>query len=195
MKKSLSVIFLFFLMLMAWFNVGTKANSETYLRNYKTIKLAKGSFLKAISLHDISSATTKVTDIHYFLNPADVFIGESNVIPQNSVFLGEVDEIIEAVEGINASMKIKIYKVITPDKDEYTLDANIIRNGSIRIGGDLTDVAYYAKMPHYAGTWENGVLQYVPTSIREMGRPAFIRAGDEVTIIINSDQSLYKPLQ
>lgn len=195
MKKHLFAIIVFISLFLIGFGIISKSNAETYMRNYKTIKLAKGSFLKAISLHDISSATTKVSDIHYFLNPADVFIGESNVIPQNSVFLGEVEEIVEAVEGINASMIIKIYKVITPDKDEYTLDANLIRNGSIRIGGDLTEVAYYTKMPHYAGTWKYGALQYVPTTIREMGRPAFIRAGDEVTIIINSDQSLYKPVQ
>ena len=47
---------------------------------------------------------------------------------------------------------------------------------------------------HYPGVWKRGALQYVPTSIREMGHPTVIRAGDEVTFIINNDLSLYKPL-
>ncbi len=195
MRKILLYTVLLFIFFTLSLSLSNRANSETSLRNYKPIRLAKGSFLKAISQHDISTATAKVGDIEYFLNPADVFVGESIVIPQHSLYLGEVEEIIEAVEGINASMKIKIYKVITPDRTEYSLDANLVRNGSTRIGGDLTQVAYYTRIPHYSGNWKHGVLQYVPTSIHEMGRPTFIRAGDEVTIIINTDQSLYKPIE
>ena len=82
--------------------------AETNLRNYKSINIAKGSFLKAISQRTISTSTVKVGDIEYFINPADVFIGTSNVIPKNSVYLGEVQEVLEAVEGVNAAMKIKI---------------------------------------------------------------------------------------
>ncbi len=181
----LSLIFLFSM---------TTVIAETALRNYKPISIAKGSFLKAISQRDISTSTVKVGDVQYFINPADVFIGESNVIPKNSVYLGEVQEVLEAVEGINAAMKIKIYKVITPDRNEFLLDANVYWKGSTTIGGDLASVAYYTKMPHYPGDWKRGALQLVPTTIRQMGQPTVIRAGDEVTFIINSDLSLYKPV-
>lgn len=172
-----------------------KTFADTNLRNYKPINLAKGSFLKAISQRNISTATAKAGDIEYFINPADVFVGESNVIPKNSLYLGEIQEVVEAVEGINAAMKIKIYKVITPDRREFVLDANVFQKGSTNIGGDLAQVAYYTKMPHYPGDWKRGALQLVPTSIREMGRPTVIRAGDEVTFIINNDLSLYKPIK
>lgn len=171
-----------------------KAESDTNLRNYKPINIAKGSFLKAINQRDISTSTVKAGDVQYFINPADVYIGTSNVIPKNSVYLGEVEEVLEAVEGINAAMKIKIYKVITPSRDEYALDAYVYWNGSTTIGGDLAPVAYYTKMPHYPGDWKKGALQLVPTSIREKGKPTVLKAGDEITFIINSDLSLYKPL-
>lgn len=168
-----------------------KAQADTTLRNYRPVKLAKGSFLKAINQRDISTSTVKVGDVVYFINPADVFVGTSNIIPKNSVYLGEVQEVREAVEGINAAMVIKIYKVIKPDKKEYLVDANIYRNGSSTIGGDLAAVAYYTRMPHYPGTWKHGALQYVPTMIREMGKPTVIRAGEEVTFIINDDLALF----
>lgn len=171
-----------------------KAESDTNLRNYKPINIAKGSFLKAINQRDISTSTVKAGDVQYFINPADVYIGTSNVIPKNSVYLGEVEEVLEAVEGINAAMKIKIYKVITPSRDEYALDAYVYWKGSTTIGGDLAPVAYYTKMPHYPGDWKKGALQLVPTSIREKGKPTVLRAGDEITFIINNDLSLYKPL-
>lgn len=171
-----------------------KAYSDSSLRNYKPIQIAKGSFLKAISQRDISTSTVKVGDIEYFINPENIYIGTSNVIPKNSVYLGEVQEVREAVEGVNAAMIIKIYKVITPDKNEFALDANVYWKGSTTIGGDLSEVAYYDKMPHYPGDWRKGALQLVPTTIRQMGHPTTIRAGEEVTFIINNDLSLYKPL-
>ncbi len=175
--------------------IAPSAISDTRLRNYKPINIAKGSFLKAINLRDISTSTVKVGDIQYFINPADIFIGTSNVIPKDSVYLGRVEEVLEAVEGINASMKIKVYKVITPSKNEYMLDANVYWNGSTTIGGDLAPVAYYKKMPHYPGDWKKGALQLVPTTIRQQGKPTVLRAGEEITFIINSDMSLYKPVK
>ncbi len=168
--------------------------ADANLRNYKPISIAKGSFLKAISQRTISTSTVKVGDIEYFINPEDVFIGTSVVIPKNSVYLGEVQEVLEAVEGVNAAMKIKIYKVITPAKDEFALDAYVYWKGTTTVGGDLSEVAYYTRMPHYPGDWKKGALQFVPTSIRQMGHPTVIRAGDEVTFIINTDLSLYKPV-
>ncbi len=191
MKRFFPYIFLIFLYVF-FFN--SAASADNNLRNYKSISIAKGSFLKAICQRTISTSTVKVGDIEYFINPEDVFVGTSNIIPKNSVYLGEVQEVLEAVEGINAAMKIKIYKVITPDRREYALDANVYWKGSTTIGGDLSEVAYYTRMPHYPGTWKRGALQFVPTSIRQMGHPTVIRAGDEVTFIINSDLILYKPV-
>lgn len=188
--------FTFFLVLM-FSCLFTQKNTfaETNLRNYKSIQLAKGSFLKAISQREISTSNVKAGDVEYFINPADVFVGTSNVIPKDSVYLGVVEEVMEAVEGINASMKIKIYKVITPDRNEFSIDANVFWKGSTTIGGDLAEVAYYVRMPHYPGDWKKGALQLVPTSIREQGKPTVIRAGEEVTFIINNEHSLYKPIK
>lgn len=195
MKRLLTILPAMLIAVFISFSFLQTTFADTNLRNYKSINLAKGSFLKAISQRDISTSTAKAGDIEYFINPADVFVGESNVIPKNSIYLGEVQEVIEAVEGINAAMKIKIYKVITPDRREFALDANVYKNGSSTIGGDLAQVAYYTKMPHYPGDWKRGALQLVPTMIREMGHPTVIRAGDEVTFIINNDLSLYKPIK
>lgn len=188
-------ITLTFIAIVCIFCIMQSSNSETNLRNYKSIQLAKGAFLKAISQREISTSTVKAGDVEYFINPCDVFVGESNIIPKDSVYLGQVEQVLEAVEGVNASMKIKIYKVITPERKEYAIDANVFWKGSTTIGGDLSEVAYYTKMPHYPGDWRRGALQLVPTSIRAPGKPTVILAGDEVTFIINNDLSLYKPIK
>ncbi len=193
--KRLLIFSIVFLCSVAFLNLHARqVFCGTILKDYRPIKIAKGSFLKAISQRDISTSTVKVGDVEYFINPADVYVGTSNIIPKNSVYLGEVQEVREAVEGINAAMKIKIYKVVTPNKNEYLLDANVYWKGSVTIGGDLAAVAYYTKMPHYPGDWKKGALQLAPTMIRQMGSPTVIRAGEEVTFIINDDLSLFNPL-
>lgn len=168
-----------------------KTYAEPSFRDYKGISLAEGSFLKGISQRQISTAIAKVGDMEYFINPTDVFIGETNIIPKNSVYIGVIESVMAEVEGINASMKIKITKVVTPDKVEHPLDAYVYWKGKTTIGGDLTDVQYYEKMPHYPGTWKKGALQLVPTSIRYFGKPTVIHPGDEVTFVMNKDINLY----
>lgn len=169
--------------------LGTLA--ETTLRNYKSISLVKGSFLKAISLKEFSTSTSRAGDEVYFINPGDVYIGETNVIPKNSIFTGKIESVTEAVEGIHAAMKVKIIKLSTTKGTTYNMDAYVFWNGTTTVGGDLAQSEFYARMPHYTTSMPKGVLQLVPTSIRYMGEPRVIRAGEEVTLIMNNDVPLY----
>jgi hypothetical protein len=168
------------------------AFAEVKLKDYKAVSLAKGSFLKAVSLREVSTSTVKTGDFVYFINPSDIYIGESNVIPKNSIYTGRIESVIEAVEGVNAAMKIKIMQLNTPDDVEYTLDAYVFWNGTTTVGGDLAQVEYYAKMPHYTTQTPKGVLQLVPTSVRYFGKPRVIKAGEEVTFILNKETPLYR---
>ncbi len=168
-----------------------QAYSETQLRDYKAISLVKGSFLKAVSLREISTSTAKVGNLEYFINPEDVYIGETNVIPKNSLYIGRVESVTEAVEGINAAMKIKIIKLKTTKDVVYDMDAYILWKGTTTIGGDLAESEFYMKMPHYTTSMPKGVLQLVPTSIRYYGEPRAIKAGEEVTFIMNKNIPLY----
>ncbi len=165
--------------------------AEAQLRGYKPASLAKGTFLKAISQREISTSTVHAGDLEYFISPVDVFMGESNIIPKNSIYVARIESVTEAVEGINAAMKIRVFKVITPTEKQYKLDAYLYWNNTTTVGGDLAEVQYYTRMPHYPGTWKKGVLQFVPTSIRYFGKPTVIKAGEEVTFVMNSDVKLF----
>ena len=165
--------------------------AEPQLRGYKPAALAKGTFLKAISQREISTSTVHAGDLEYFISPVDVFMGESNIIPKNSIYVARIESVTEAVEGINAAMKIRVFKVITPTEKQYKLDAYLYWNNTTTVGGDLAEVQYYTRMPHYPGTWKKGVLQLVPTSIRYFGKPTVIKAGEEVTFVMNSDVKLF----
>ena len=187
MKRIINFLFIIFLL----FTSSVVCFAEAQLRGYKPASLAKGTFLKAISQREISTATVHAGDLEYFISPIDVFMGESNIIPKNSVYVARIESVTEAVEGINAAMKIRVFKVITPTEKQYKLDAYLYWNNTTTVGGDLAEVQYYTRMPHYPGTWKKGVLQFVPTSIRYFGKPTVIKAGEEVTFVMNSDVKLF----
>ncbi len=189
MIKNLLKIFSVFLVI---FCIQTIVASETQLRGYQAISLAKGSFLKAVSVREICTATSKAGDYVYFLNPADVYIGETNIIPKNSIYIGLIEDVTEAVEGVNASMKIRILQLRTPSGTDYNLDAYVYWRGKTMVGGDLAEAEYYTRMPHYTSGMPKGYLQYVPTSIRKFGTQRTIFAGEEVTFIMNKNVPLYK---
>lgn len=188
MRQTLTNLLLIF---AAFLFIFSKGYCETGLRDYKAISLVKGSFLKAISLREISTSTVKAGDIEYFINPEDVYIGETNVIPKNSVYIAQIESVTEAVEGVHAAMKIKIIKLKTTKDVEYNMDAYVWWKGSTTVGGDLAQSEYYARMPHYTTSMPKGVLQLVPTSIRHFGEPRAIKAGEEVTFIMNKNIPLY----
>lgn len=188
MLKNFIKIFTLFLVTFCF---ASFVNAQINMRNYQSISLAKGSYLKAVSLREISSATAKAGESVYFINPENVYIGESNVIPKNSVFVGVIESITEAVEGINAAMKIKIVEVKTTKDSAIKMDAYVYWKGTTTIGGDLTQPEFYKRMPHYTTSMPKGVLQLVPTSIRFMGQPVAIRTGEEVTFVMNKDIPLY----
>lgn len=165
--------------------------ADPKFRGYKSASLVKGTFFKAISQRQISTATAHVGDLEYFISPIDVFMGETNIIPKNSVYIARIESVTEAVEGINAAMKIRAFRVITPQEKQYNIDAYLYWKNTTTVGGDIAEVQYYDRIPHYPGTWKRGVLQFVPTSVRYFGQPTAIKAGEEVTFVMNSDVKLY----
>lgn len=72
----------FFSVVAMFFVIQVFAGADVTFRGYQPISLVKGSFLKAINLREISTDTAKIGDSVYFINPSDVFIGETNVIPR-----------------------------------------------------------------------------------------------------------------
>ncbi len=188
----IKTFFKYFSVVAIFFAIQIFAGADVTFRGYQPISLVKGSFLKAINLREVSTDTAKIGDSVYFINPSDVFIGETNVIPKDSIYQGVVESIIEPLEGINAAMKIKIVKLITTNKIEYNMDAYVMWKGTTTIGGDLSQVQYYARMPHYSTMCPKGYLQLVPTTLRYPGEPRGLRAGEEVTFVMNSDVPLYR---
>ena len=167
------------------------------LRSYDEITLPSGSFIPVITTQEISTETCPEGYKLKFIATSDLFMYETNIIPRNTEFFGYIEKINEPVVGTNASMKIKITKILMPDGFEIPTKGYIYTSNNILIGGELTAPAEWIKMPHYQGkfqgiSWNHraATLQIRPGGRRSMGTHTKIPAGDQQIIILTAPTAI-----
>lgn len=182
---------LFFILFIFVFVVSTScfADDNYDLRDYNGIQLAKGTFIPVISTQEISTAYSDIGTKVKFISTSDLYLYETNVIPQNTEFSGSIEKLNEPVIGTNAAMVIKITGLKFPDGFEMPVKGYIYTVNGNLIGGELTEPATYDKKPSY----RQGcipVLGYVPGPTRKMGEHKVIASGADLIIIIVSPLSI-----
>lgn len=156
------------------------------LRSYDVIEVPAGTFIPVISAQEISTQYCPVGYKVRFTSTNDLFMHETNIIPENSEFYGYVEQIHEPVVGTNASMVIKINKVILPDGFEMPIRGYIYTPNNNLIGGGISEPASWIKMPHYqSGIGNNKTLQIRPGRERKMGSHTTITSGENRIIILS----------
>lgn len=161
------------------------AGENNDLRDYDGIELAKGAFIPVISAQEISTAYFDEGSSVKFISTSDLYLYETNVIPQNTEFFGYVEKINEPVVGTNASMVIKVTKLRLPDGFEMPVRGYIYTGGSTIIGGELTDPESYEKKASYRQGFKS-MVGYVPGPSRKMGEHKVIASGADLLIILAS---------
>ena len=180
--------------------IGIRANAVTFDAYYppeddyptQSIVLSPGTLIRVMNLRDINTFTGDIGDECEFISDADFFVGEYIIIPKNSHFFGKIEDIREPVQGNNASMKIKIEKIVTPNQEKtYYMEGYIEGGSDFYIGGEQTAPAYYKTTPHYTQGWGGGILQMTPLNIYGFGKHTQIKPGQEVHIILVKDLKIY----
>lgn len=166
---------------------------EFEIRDYDEIILPAGSFIPVITTQEISTETCPEGYKLKFIATSDLFMYETNIIPRNTEFFGYIEKINEPVIGTNASMKIKITKLLMPDGFEIPIKAYIYTSNDNLIGGELTPPSEWVKMPHYQSKFQgiswnhrSATLQIRPGGRRSMGVHTIIPAGEQQIIILTA---------
>lgn len=180
MKQLLLVLGLFFIGIS--FQVAFAANNQN-LRDYTGLVLPKGTFIPAITAQEISTAYTDVGTPLKFISTSDLYLYETNAIPQNTDFFGYIEKINEPVVGTNASMLIRISKLRLSDGFEIPLKGYIYTTNGNLIGGELTDPASYDKKVSQMQGYPL-LSGLVPGSARKMGEHKVIASGAEIIIVL-----------
>lgn len=179
MKKILSVLFIIITV-----SVCRCFADENYgLRDYDGIELARGTFIPVISAQEISTAYCDVRTPVKFISTSDLYLYETNVIPQNTEFFGYIEKLNEPIVGTNASMVIKIAKMRFSDGFELPVKGYICLNNNTLIGGELTEPATFVKKASFMQGYKT-MVGYVPGPARKMGEHTVIASGADLLILL-----------
>lgn len=155
------------------------------LRDYNELKLPAGTFIGVESAQEISTQYCSDGYKVRFITTNDFYLNDTNVIPENTSFIGYVEDVHEPVIGTNASFKVKITKIVLPDDYEMSVDAYVYTSNGNMIGGEMTAPATWRKMPHYQSKiGDNITLQIRPGRERKNGSHAIILAGEDRLIVL-----------
>lgn len=178
MKKFFGLI-ITFVLFFATFQVNAE-EEDTFQ------KLRAGTFIKVMTLDEFSTLTADIDDEVKFVNIQDMYVYETNAVPEGTIFFGEIEDVREPVEGKDGSLKIHIYKMITPDKKVYKLNAYIYNENDNYIGGRNTPSIYYHKTPIHNQRM-HPMLKAVPLNVFEMGKHTVVKPGAELFVILEKD--------
>lgn len=175
----------------------TLSNIQLNMRGYDEITLPQGTFIPVLNTQEISTETCPEGYKVKFIATNDLFMYETNIIPRDTEFYGYIEKINEPVVGTNASMKIKITKLVMKDGFEIPIKGYIYSSNGNLIGGELTPPSEWVKMPHYQSKYQGiswnhraATLQVRPGGKRSMGQATKISAGDQQIIILTAPASI-----
>ncbi len=180
MRKFIIIILALFALVGIWSEVNANETGQ------KILKIREGTFAKVMTRDEFSTLTADIGDEVTFINTQDMYVYETNAIPENTVFYGEIEDVREPVEGKDGALKISIYKMITPDKKVYRLSGHIYSENDNYIGGKNTQSIYYHKVPHYNQRLKP-MLKVAPLNIYEMGKHTVVKPGAELFVIFEKD--------
>ncbi len=172
-------------------------NIQLEMRGYNEVTLPEGTFIPVINTQEISTETCPEGYKVKFIATNDLFMYETNIIPRNTEFYGYIEKINEPVVGTNASMKVKITKIIMKDGFEIPIRGYLYTSNGNLIGGELTPPAEWVKVPHYQSkfqgiSWNHrgATLQLRPGGKRCMGQHTKISAGEQQIIILTAPAAI-----
>lgn len=163
------------------------------MRDYDGVTLPEGTFIPVINVQEVSTETCPEGYKVKFVATNDLFMYDSNVIPRDTEFYGYIEKINEPVIGTNASMKIKITKLVMKDGFEIPVKGYIYTSNDNLIGGGLTPPAEWVRMPHYQDRFQGiawihrgATLQMRPGGTRMMGTHTKLPVGEQQIIVLTA---------
>ncbi len=155
------------------------------VRNYDEVEVPSGSFIPVMNTQEISTQYCNEGYKVKFISTNDLYLYDTNIIPQGTEFYGYIEKINEPVVGTNASMKIKISKMILADGYEIPVKGYIYTTNNNIIGGGMSEPEKYIKMPHYnARTAGKPILSIRPGQRRKMGIHTTLASGANMIIVL-----------
>lgn len=160
-------------------------NIQLEMRDYDPVELRAGTFIPVLNAQEISTQYCNEGYKVRFIATTDIFMYETKIIPEDTLFEGYIEKMNEPVVGTNGSMIIRISKMILPDNYELPMKGYIYTSNNNLIGGGISEPAEWVKMPHYQKRLKGvASLQIKPGEKRKMGEHTTLQSGLDLIIIL-----------
>lgn len=155
------------------------------MREQDPVVLNAGTFIPVISAQEISTQYNSEGYKVKFIATTDLFMYDTKIVPENTLFEGYIEKMNEPVIGTNGSMVIRIAKMILPDGYELPMKGYIYTSNNNLIGGGVSEPENWIRMPHYQQKLKGtATLQIKPGERRKMGEHTTLPSGLDLLIII-----------
>ncbi len=160
-------------------------NIQLDIREQDPVELSAGTFIPVISAQEISTQYNSEGYKVRFIATTDLFMYDTKIVPENTLFEGYIEKMNEPVIGTNASMIIRIAKMILPDGYELPMKGYIYTSNNNLIGGGVSEPENWIRMPHYQHKLRGtATLQLKPGEKRKMGEHTTLPSGLDLLIIL-----------
>ena len=160
---------------------------EIPMRDYSEIEIPAGTFIPVMNTQEISTEHCQEGYKVKFICTNDLFLYDVKIIPEETIFYGYIEQIHEPVIGTNASMKIRINKLVLQDGYELPIKGYIYTTNNNIIGGGISEPLKYRKMPQYSQRAKGkATIQIRPSMERKMGTHTTVASGANLIIILTS---------
>ena len=155
------------------------------MREQDPVVLNAGTFIPVISAQEISTQYNSEGYKVKFIATTDLFMYDTKIVPENTLFEGYIEKMNEPVIGTNGSMIIRIAKMILPDGYELPMKGYIYTSNNNLIGGGVSEPENWIRMPHYQQKLKGtATLQLKPGERRKMGEHTTLPSGLDLLIIL-----------
>ena len=177
---------LFIVLILSGLSVGCEEleNVQIDMRGYNAIEIPEGTLIPVMNTQEISTQYCPEGYKVKFIVTHDMYMKDTNIIPEESEIYGYVEDLHDPVVGTNASMKIKVTKLVLPDGVSIPIKGYLYNANGNMFGGGISEPVKYIKMPQRQTKVHYTTRQIKPAYGRKMGTHTVIKTGSNELVVL-----------
>lgn len=164
------------------------------MRDYDTVEIPAGTFIPVMNTQEISTQYCSEGYKVKFIVTTDLFMYDTIIIPKDTEIYGYIEKINAPVIGTNASMKIRLSKIVCQDGCEIPIKGYLYNANNNIFGGGISEPVKYHKVAQRQQKVHYTTLQVKPVYERKMGTHTTIETGsNEIVVLTAPAQIIHTP--
>ena len=164
------------------------------MRDYDTVEIPAGTFIPVMNTQEISTQYCSEGYKVKFIVTTDLFMYDTIIIPKDTEIYGYIEKINDPVIGTNASMKIRLSKIVCQDGCEIPIKGYLYNANNNIFGGGISEPVKYHKVAQRQQKVHYTTLQGKPVYERKMGKHTTIGTGsNEIVVLTAPAQIIHTP--